>query len=409
MKTPNKIVSIAFAVAALGLSLATIQHVKGAGFVSVSPMNIARNYHIATLLPNGKVLVAGGFPGTSAELYDPATDTWTVTGSLRVARAGSPATLLPNGKVLVAGGTQSGGSLQSSASTELYDPATGRWTLTGSMKHARIGLSSTATLLPNGKVLVVGGDATGSSELYDPASGTWTLTGSASTGGRATLLPNGKVLRGAELYDPATGTWTPTGAPSTNRYVTATLLLNGKVLVASGNRTFTAELYDPASGTWSATGSLTWDRDFCTATLLRNGQVLIAGGYQQETDTPVASGEVYDPASGTWTEIPMNEPHFSHTATLLANGKVLIAGGNGWNVSLLSSAELYEPDPDGATPFMTILYNANQIMSFYWTGAGTLEQSDSLTTPNWQPAPIQDNPHIVSTTGAMKFFRVKAD
>jgi hypothetical protein len=394
--------SLALALAALGLSLAPIQQVEGAGFVSVSPMNTGRNDHTATLLPNGKVLVAGGFPtGTSAELYDPATDTWTVTGSLRVAHAGHTATLLPNGKVLVAGARQSGGAFQASASTELYDPATGTWTMTSPMKHARV--FSTATLLPNGKVLVVGG-GTGS-ELYDPASGTWTDTASPSTGGTPpTLLLNGKVLAGGELYDPATGTWTSTGAPSRS-YYTATLLLNGKVLAAGGNRTFTAELYDPESGTWSPSGSLTWDRDYCRATLLRNGQVLVTGGYQQETDTPVASGEVYDPTTGTWTEMPMNEPHFSHTATLLSNGKVLVAGG----FPGLSSTELYEPDSDTAIPSITVLHNANQTMSFSWSGVGTLEQSDSLTTPNWQPASIQDDPHIISTTLPMMFYRVKAE
>jgi N-acetylneuraminic acid mutarotase len=403
MKTQNSnILPLALALAALGLNLAAIQQVKAAGFVSVSPMNRARNFYTATLLPNGKVLVAGGFDlGTGAELYDQVTDTWTVTGSLRAARTFHTATLLPNGKVLVAGGGQSGGSGWPSASTELYDPATGKWTLTGPMKHARSW--PTATLLPNGKVLVVGG-GTGS-ELYDPASGTWTDTASPSTGGTPpTLLANGKVLAGAELYDPATGKWTTTGAPSRG-YLTATLLHNGKVLAAGGNRTFTAELYDPDTGTWLATGSLTWDRDYCRATLLRNGQVLITGGYQQETDTPMDSAEVYDPTSGNWTEIPMNEPHFSHTATLLFNGKVLIAGGNGWRVQLLSSAEVYEPDE----PFLTLLGNADQTVSLSWSRAGTLEQTASLTAPNWQPAPNQDNPQTISATEPMKFFRVKVN
>jgi hypothetical protein len=104
------LLSRALALVALGLSLSPIQQVKGAGFVEVSPMNRARNFFTATLLPNGKVLVAGGFNlGTSAELYDPATDTWTITGSLRAARAYHKATLLPNGKVLVAGSLQAGG------------------------------------------------------------------------------------------------------------------------------------------------------------------------------------------------------------------------------------------------------------------------------------------------------------
>src|SRR5262245_15214880 len=108
MKTQyGRILSRALAVAALGLSLSAIQQVKAAGFVEVSPMKNARNFHTATLLPNGKVLVAGGFDlGTRAELYDPATDTWTMTGSLRTARTMHTATLLPNGKVLVAGGGQ---------------------------------------------------------------------------------------------------------------------------------------------------------------------------------------------------------------------------------------------------------------------------------------------------------------
>src|SRR5262245_32297563 len=404
MKTQNnKVIPLALAVVALGFSLSPIQQAKAAGFVSVSPMTRGRNSLTATLLANGKVLVAGGAQpqsATSAELYDPATDTWTVTGALRAAHYGHTATLLPNGKVLVAGGSLDGRG-NASTTAELYDPATGKWTLTGPMKRAR--LFHTATLLPNGKVLVAGGPG---AELYDPASGTWTLTASPISFGQATLLPNGKVLLGAGLYDPATGTWTATGAPSTNRYITATLLLNGKVLVAGGYGTFTAELYDPDSGTWSATGSLTWDRDDCTATLLRNGQVLITGGYQQETDTPMSSGEVYDPTSGTWTEIPMNEPHFTHTATLLANGKVLVAGGLGWNVSLLSSAEVYEPDQP---PSLAIFPNADQTTTLSWSGAGTLEQTESLTTPNWQPTPSQANPQTINATGAMKFYRVKAD
>src|SRR5678816_3323677 len=113
MKTQNtKVLALTLAVAALGLSLSSTQQINAAGFVSVSPMNRARNFYTATLLPNGKVLVAGGYDlGTSAELYDQVTDTWTVTGSLRAARTFHTATLLPNGKVLVAGGGQSGGSV----------------------------------------------------------------------------------------------------------------------------------------------------------------------------------------------------------------------------------------------------------------------------------------------------------
>src|SRR6266478_8008026 len=125
-------------------------------FGNTGSLNTGRYWHTATLLPNGKVLVAGGYDGvnylTSAELYDPATGTWTATGSLDTARYRHTATLLPNGNVLVAGGVNSSGSL---ASAELYDPASGTWTAPGSLGAARA--AHTATLLPNGKVLVAGG------------------------------------------------------------------------------------------------------------------------------------------------------------------------------------------------------------------------------------------------------------
>jgi WD40 repeat protein len=226
------------------------------------------------LLPNGKVLVAGGHNGKralwSAELYDPASGTWTVTGRLATDRTRHTATLLPNGKVLVAGGLGSSGY---PASAELYNPASGNWTTTGSLATARG--EHTATLLPNGKVLVAGGyngdfNPLASAELYDPASGTWTATGRlaiARYGYTATLLPNGEVLvaggfningwiAGAEVYDSASGTWTVTGRLTTGDFAhTATLLPNGKVLVAGGfngnshpGELSRAELYDVGLG-----------------------------------------------------------------------------------------------------------------------------------------------------------------
>src|SRR5437762_2574025 len=170
---------IALPLVLLGAGLALIQPCAGQSgtWTATGSLGTAHASHTATLLPNGKVLVAGGvdYSGTlgSAELYDRASGTWMATGSLGNARAGHTATLLPNRMVLVAGGVDSSG--HSAASAELYDPASGTWTATGSLGTARS--SHTATLLPNGKVLVVGGEGgdTGgplaSAELYDPASG----------------------------------------------------------------------------------------------------------------------------------------------------------------------------------------------------------------------------------------------
>ena len=327
-------------------------------------MATARQYHTATLLPNGQVLAAGGFffvSYASAELYDPATGLWTETGSMANARGFFTATLLPNGQVLVAGGE--GNTSGTSSTAELYDPATGLWTETGSMATGRF--NHTATLLPNGQVLVAGGlndFSRASAELYDPATGTWTGTGSmahARWNHAATLLPNGQVLvvggydfgdilASAELYDPATGTWTETGSMADERYnLTVTLLPTGQVLVAGGisnvagalTALTSAELYDPATGLWTETGSMATGRFSHTATLLPNGQVLVAAG-GGNTDV-LASAELYGPASGTWTETgDLVTARFLHTATLLSNGKVLAAGGQTCCDSL-ASAELY--------------------------------------------------------------------
>lgn len=318
--------------------------------------------YTATLLPDGKVLIAGGTRGfntlATAELYDPASGTWTPTGSMKYSRREHTATLLPDGKVLVAGGflndpfSITGGSALSSA--ELYDPATGTWTeTTSSMVKQRY--RHTATLLANGKVLVAAGTGypQGSSvhesaELYDPASGTWTLTGGLNNARHdhtATLLPGDKVLvaggyavntdntgpllASAEIYDSATGTWTTTGSLARARIDhTATLLPDNKVLVAGGydgnypNGTLaSAELFDPGSGTWSATGSMHTARQDHSATLLSDGTVLVAGGRVPRIDgnTYLNSAELYVQSTPTLLNI-------STRAHVLNGDKVLIAG-----------------------------------------------------------------------------------
>jgi N-acetylneuraminic acid mutarotase len=339
-------------------------------WTNTGSMTIYRVGPTATLLANGKVLVTGAnnSDSSTAELYDPATGTWTATGSMTTNRAnhGSmsslyTATLLANGKVLVAGGNDGSHAL---ASAELYNQASSTWTLTGALNAVREG--HTATLLPNGKVLVAGGDndsgPLSSAEVYDPASGTWTLTGSLNTARdthTATLLPNGKVLVAggannvsdvsdalvnAELYDPASGTWTNTGSLNTGRgWHTATLLPNGKVLVAGGRGHYArnptlVEAFDPTSGTWTTNGSILYARYMHTATLLPDGKVLIAGGTSVGW---ITSAEVYDPVAGyTTANTSLNTARFGHAAAFLLNGKVLVTGGNTSNG--LPTAELFD-------------------------------------------------------------------
>ena len=345
-------------------------------------LNTGRRDHTATLLPSGQVLVAGGLnfltnrPNalSSAELYDPATGKWTSTGSLSIARSSHTATLLPSGRVLVAGGSNflDNGDNNALSSAELYDPATGQWTSAESLSTARS--SHTATLLPSGQLLVAGGvESPRSAELYDPATRRWTPTG-ALHGARAfhtaTLLPSGEVLvaggdddESDELYDHTTGTWTPTGPLNGARlFHTATLLPSGQVLVVadlehhtatllpSGHVLVTggihfrsgAELYDPATKQRTPTGALNTGRDSHTATLLPSGQVLVAGG-DDSLSTVTNSAELYDLAIGRWTATgALGTAHNSHTATLLPSGQVLVAGGLD-GAGSLSSAELYDP------------------------------------------------------------------
>jgi N-acetylneuraminic acid mutarotase len=329
-------------------------------------LSTPRDGSTASLLPDGKVLMAGGEDFASdhlstAELYDPDTGAWSLTGAMSAPRSRHTATLLRNGTVMVAGGLGGSSPNNAVARVELYDPATGSWTTTGSLLNGRV--DHGAALLRDGKVLVAGGHIgfdtnvvaviTATAELFDPATGTWAPTGAMGTnrsGFSMTLLPNGQVLiagggnsngliAGAELYDPATARWTPTGplrAPRAGH--TATLLPNGKVLVAGGSEpdakpqtdTFSsAELYDPATGTWSPTGAMIERRAGHTATVLPSGEVLVAGGGLQLVSTFTTTAELYDPATETWTAtIPVIIGEQGQTATLLRSGKVLIAGGS---------------------------------------------------------------------------------
>jgi hypothetical protein len=353
---------------------------EGYTFAPTGSMGTARTAHTAMLLPNGKVLIAGGMDSSlnisfsSAELYDPVTGTFSPTGSMGTARVFHTATLLSSGKVLIAGGYDYSSDTRFS-SAEVYDPVTGTFSPTGTMGMARY--DHTATLLPSGKVLIAAGspvsyETTNSAELYDPVTETFSLTGSLVTTRAlhmATLLPSGKVLivgggnwigerilTSAELYDPATETFTATGSMATERiYFTGTLLTSGKVLIVGGmnlgyQMLGSVELYDPAIGTFSPTGNLEIARESIAVTLLPSGKVLIAGGWNNGN---LASAELYEPVAGAFTAAgSMGTARAGHSATLLATGKVLIAGGN---TSLspypsLSSAELYGSVIDETPP-----------------------------------------------------------
>jgi N-acetylneuraminic acid mutarotase len=272
-------------------------------------MSAARTGHTATLLSNGKVLIAGGYNGSylaSAELYDPAANSFTPVRTMNAARSGHVATLLPNGKVLLVGGVGVGWTFLSTA--EVYDPATNSFTPTDDMLAARE--SHTATLLNNGKVLIAGGHRGrrpsvtiySSCELYDPATGRFTAAGDMTRirhKHEAVLLADGRVLiaggsderdghgayANAEIYDPVARSFRATGNMNSARYKlqgTGVLLSDGKVLVAGGaNR---AEVFDPAGNTFAyAAGDMETPRLFATATRLRNGQVLIIGGYHSNS------------------------------------------------------------------------------------------------------------------------------
>lgn len=237
----------------------------------------------------------------NAASYSPA-------ASLSIARQYHSATLLPNNKVLVVGGQGAGAAYLSSAET--YDETNNTWTTVASLTTTRA--SHTATRLSNGKVLIVAGF-------------------------------NGAYLRTSELYDSTNNTWAAAGSLTTARsYHSATLLDNGKVLIVGGQGTGsylnTVELYDPATNTWSAAASLGTARAYHTATLL-SGKVLVTGGYN---GAYLSSAELYDPASNTWNSVAsLSAARRSHTATLMQNGKVLVAGGT--NGSDLNTTAIYDP------------------------------------------------------------------
>lgn len=341
------------------LALATRTPAGPGKLVPTGNTTTARFSHTATLLLNGKVLIAGGMEQNgvwldSAELYDPAKGRFNQIGKMSAQRAGATATLLPNGKVLIAGGTD--GSGKSLASAEIYDPDTNTFSATGNLSFPRG--HAIAILLKTGKVLIAGGNQAGdddqlaSAEVYDPLTGWFLPTGSMHSPRSyftAVRLRDGKVLVAgglsgdqypyhkveatAEVYDPLAGRFTLTGEMSTPRYKQgAALLPDGKVLIAGGsnedgrqNRYASTEIFDPQMNAFQPGPRMTLPRYklLSGVTPLNDGRVLIAGGAEQP--------EIYDPVRAVF--VPLNaEPldgFLFSTATLLPDGRVLMVDGYG--------------------------------------------------------------------------------
>jgi hypothetical protein len=326
---------------------------------TASPYRMIDGHFAATvtLLSDGEVLIAGGGDAHAsavevAEIYDPNTDSFRPAGKglMTTSRTYHTATLLKDGRVLIAGGMDRMGKPLSSA--ELFDPRTGKFVLTGEMSEPRY--LATATLLPDGRVLIAGGASTAegyaasnqerheeesldTAELYNPMTGTFASAGKAE---RVFDLTSGKFLMHASMS-------------AARRGHTATLLtagrLKGQVLLAGGigardKPIAAAELYDPALNTFTPTGPMTVERTNQTATELRDGRVLIAGG-TDSTNQALATAEIYDPAKGrfTLTASPMEHARYQQTATLLNDGNVLLAGGAN-NAGVLAFAETFNPD-----------------------------------------------------------------
>lgn len=352
----------------------------------------------STRLVDGRVLICGGTATanvggvlSSAELYDPKLHRLSATGSMTVPRQGQTITMLHDGRVLLTGGVRNIGFRSELASAELYDPSSGTFSATGSMTIPREG--HTATLLRDGRVLIVGGSDNGthtldSAEVYDPAIGAFSRAGHLNqprVAHTATLLHSGKVLiagggRGgmpggyisydtAELFDPATGRFAPMRAHMNFDRVggAAVRLLDGRVLIVGGKSgrvvmsrphpslasltpLNTAEIYDPESGTFIRTGDMSAPHYLPTATMLISGQVLVVGGWMMQGFRVVGmrDADLYQPETNRFSRVgPTQVARLENTATELDDGQVLIAGGIDDKSMITASVEFYSPKQHG--------------------------------------------------------------
>lgn len=320
-----------------GQAPASSQSTSLGRWIQLPSMTQARQHPASVLMANGRVLSSGGRTETaallSAEVFDPLTLRWTPTGLMGTSRWRHTATALPDGRVLVAGGftnpyqvsaTGAGLNAQPVTNTaEIYDPATNSWTPTGPMNVRRA--LHAASILDNGKVLVAGGRTCPSPP--------------------PTACDFSNRTNSAELWDPETGTWTLIAPMNVDRHTTsAAKLLDGRVLVPAG---FTAagngingDIYNPATGTWSLTGPLTDSRARQGAALLPDGRVLVMAGFPNRQ-----TSEAYNPQSNQWqlTGLVNFTGRFNFYFATLPDGRVLLTGGQVPSFGLARSSELWSP------------------------------------------------------------------
>jgi serine protease inhibitor len=347
----------------------------GSTWVPAGTLLAGRASTHAVALDDGRVLVVGSdnicTPGgawdesAAAEVFDPATGSWSATESLNAPRDGFVAVALPDGRVLITGGMTSGdpavGPFGAYTSTKLYDPRTGAWSATGLMEVARY--APVAALLHDGRVLVAGGtyidDAKqknlASAEIYDPETGEWTMTGDLTaprSGAQVATLADGRVLVvggmtpsygdaptiETEIYDPASGTWSGAGSLAYAREGFGLVALSdGGALVVGGTdvrgtSTTVVERFN-GRGAWFQVAAMTVAVANPTPVLLGDGRVLVAGGLTGPDFTvgsvAIAEAEIYDPATNTWTvTTPLPEPRERAVAVTLADGSILLVGGD---------------------------------------------------------------------------------
>jgi hypothetical protein len=364
-------------------------------FTATGNMNTPRFAHTATLLPNGKVLVAGGnaicFIGlptcvsaTSAELYDPTTRTFAATGSMTAVNP-KGGLLLADDRVFFAGSDATGGL----AIIEFYDSTTESFTVTG--HAATLSSVESATLLNEGTVLLTG--RVGNSlppiygaEIYDPVAGTFSALANWPTDDPRPLavLVDGKVLLeyyedNAGLLDPAAATFSVVhGLKGFDSPPRASLLFNSNILLTGGNDSggseSSVELYDSASGVLAANTRMSTPRDGHTSTLLPDGTVLLAGGGSASRQVfALTSAEVYDPTTGRFSATgSLRTGRADHAAVLLKSGQVLITGGSTFgsvsSISGMASVEIYTPSLLTPAPVLFSLSGDGQGQGAIWNG-----------------------------------------